>query len=159
MPMVPLDEYLVTDPSAWRMSAFAAAAAVVKVWDATRAGVSPRLALAATVLMMLVLIVARGWRRGSALEPETKTVRVTTRVFGRQVSTRELDVSGAVWVRARPIAYKTQLVVEVGTAGYTTKELVRVSMDKNRGIAVAESLCARIALHLNIADKGYKPVS
>jgi hypothetical protein len=159
MSMVLLDEYRVTDPRAWLLSALGAAAAVVKVWDAVRVGVSPKLALAATVLMVLVLIVARGLRRKSELVPETKTVRVTTSVFGRQVSIRELDVSKAAWVRARPIADKTQLVVELGTAGYTTKELVRVSMAQSQGISIAEDLCARIALHLNIADKGYKPMS
>lgn len=154
MALIALDEYLATDPSAWRMSALGVAAAVVKVWDATRVGVSPELALAATVLMVLVLTGARGLRRKSELEPETRTVRVTTRVSGRQVSTRELDVSAAAWVRARLIACKTQLVVEVGAAGYTTKELVPVSMNQNKGIPVAETLCAQMALHPNIADKG-----
>lgn len=159
MSVVDLDEYLVTDPSAWRLSAIASVTAVVKIWDSIRLGLSPKLALASTVLLILFLIAARGLRRRSELDPEAKVVRVSTSLWGREWWTRELDVSDAAWVRARPIGSKTQLVVEVGTVGYSTREVARVVSDKNQGIPLAEMLCARVAVHLNIVDKGYKSVA
>ncbi|MCV2419345.1 hypothetical protein [Paucibacter sp. DJ2R-2] len=159
MPLVDLDEYLVTDPTTWRLSAIGSATAVVKIWDSTRLGLSPKLAFASTLLVIFCLIAARGLRRKSELDPGAKKVRKTTILFGRQLATKEVDVSDAAWVRARPIGYKTQLVVEVGTVGYSTKELVRVVSDKNQGIPFAEMLCARVALHLEISDKGYKPIA
>lgn len=159
MPRVDLDEYLVTDPSTWRLSAIASATAVIKIWDSTRLGLSPKLAFTSTVLFILFLMASRGLKRRSELDPEAKLVRKTTILFGRELRTQELDVSDAAWVRARPIGSKTQLVVEVGTLGYSTQEVDRVVSDKNQGIPFAEMLCARIAVHLNIVDKGYKSVA
>ena|SRR3990167_6936429 len=154
---IDLAEYPVTDSVSWLLLAAALAVALIRLWEALRLGLSPIIASAATISVVIGLLVSKGLRRKSSILVEDRTLKVTTFLFGKQIHQRHKDLLDAAWVRARVIGHhQTQIAVEVGTVGFRTTELVRVANKNGKGIPQAEMLCARVAANLNIPSKGFK---
>lgn len=152
-----LKDYAVTDKTTWFGMVIAFSVAVFRLWEIIRlAGMSPAVAYLVTALVVLGLWVAKGLRRQSSLVLDGPALKVATTLFGWPVSHKVREIADAAWVRARIIGNHAQVAVEVGTAGFTTTELVRVPYRSGQGVPEAEVLCARVAEALKLPNKGFK---
>ncbi|WP_091196054.1 hypothetical protein [Formivibrio citricus] len=114
-------------------------------------------ALIVICTIYLVLVVLAGFRQKNALAASPKFVATYTTFLGWLVREKHKELSGVAWVRARVAGgWQTYLIVEVGTHGYETTELLKLAYKTGKNISVAESCCEQIAQHLEIENKGYK---
>jgi len=152
-----LKDYAVTDKTIWFGMVIAFSVAVFRLWEIIRiAGMSPAVAYLVTALVALGLWVAKGLRRQSSLLLDGPALKVATTLFGWPVNHKVRAIADAAWVRARIIGNHAQVAVEVGTAGFTTTELVRLPYRLGRGVPKAEALCALVAEALKLPNKGFK---
>ncbi len=154
---VELTPYPLIERTRWCLIAGGLLAPSIQLWILLAHSKYRLTALAVICIIYLVLLVLAGFRQKNALGASPKFVTTYTTFLGWAVREKHKELSGVAWVRARVAGgWQTCLIVEVGTHGYETTELLKLAYKSGKNISVAESCCEQIAQHLDIENKGYK---
>ena len=113
--------------------------------------------LIAGAVALIGWILVAGITKQCSLDSSSRSITSSTIFFGLLVGKKTVDISQAAWVRARLAgSQQTALVVEIGTNGYRTTQLLKMSSKSGKNIPQAEKLCSLVAFHLELYNKGYK---
>ena len=131
--------------------------AFARLWDLFSHTHYRDLILIAAVITLTVLIVIAGFTKRFSLESSSRSIALSTEFLGMLIWKQVLNTSQSVWVRARLAGgYQTAIVIEIGTQGYETTQLMKISSKSGKNIPLAEDVCKQVALKLGLENKGFQ---
>lgn len=154
---IALDSYPLLERTRWWMLVIGLAAAFARLWDLFSHTHYRGVVSITAVVTLIILIAIVGFTKRCSLDGPSHSITLSTQLFGLQIQQKTLSTLQAVWVRARLAGgYQTAIIVEIGTHGYETTQLIKMSSKSGKNIPRAEEVCSQVALHLGLENKGYK---
>lgn len=152
-----LPAYRVNERLATNLVAFGLYGGGLRAWSLVSGHLAIGSVLVASLLLALALVVLGGFRRQVSLRLNPKMAESQLYFYGKKVSVRRDDLSRGAWVRARNAgSHFTEVLVEVGTYGYQTTTLVKLSYRLGKGVPAAEECAQSVSSFLGVPNKGYK---
>jgi hypothetical protein len=71
---------------------------------------------------------------------------------------KNIPLDATAWVRVMFDGYK-ELIIEAGTSGYETNEIIRIPYKSGAGIKTAEETAGKLAEFWGVSNKGYMHLS
>lgn len=154
---IALNPYPLLERTRWWMLAIGLVAVFARLWDLFSRTQYRGVVLIAAVVTLVVLLAIAGLTRRCLLDGSSRSITITTELFGLVILKKTLSTLQSKWVRARLAGgYRTAIIVEIGTHGYRTTQLIKMSSKSGKNIPSADEVCSQVALHLGLENKGYK---
>ena len=97
--------------------------------------------------------------RTSTLNVEARSLSVEKRLYNFVISREIYPLSSYGWVRARRSEDWREFIVEAGTLGFATVELLKQPLSSKTDVQLANDLCEKISATLQLKNWGYKEVN
>jgi len=154
---IDLDSFPIMERTRWWMLLIGVTAPFAKLCEllsiTNHSGMIPIV----TIITLMILATIAGLTKRCSLDGTSRSITILTSFFGLQIHKKTLSTDRAVWVRARLAGtYQTAIIIEIGTRGYETTRLFKMSYKSGKNLPHAEDICSQVAHLLGIENKGYK---